>query len=83
MGELDKDAYLVHAMWDAEVSVWVATSEDVPGLVVEADTMETLIEKLQVMIPELLELNGILPSAYEAVPFHLLSEADLKASVIQ
>jgi hypothetical protein len=48
---------VVRAEWDEEARVWVATSDDVPGLVTEADTTEALIAKLQVMVPELLELN--------------------------
>lgn len=53
--------YFVRAEWDAEANVWVATSDDVPGLVTEADTLEALDSKLQVMVPELLEANGCLP----------------------
>ena len=34
---------MVYAMWDAEAGVWVATSEDLPGLATEADTIEKLI----------------------------------------
>ena len=48
----------VRAEWDAEAQVWVAESDDVPGLVTEAETIERLIERLQVLVPELLELNG-------------------------
>jgi len=44
--------------WDEEARVWVATSDDVPGLVTEESTVEALIEKLIIMVPELLELNG-------------------------
>lgn len=51
----------VNAMWDNEAKVYVATSDDVPGLVTEAVDLETLIEKLRVMIPELLEANNRLP----------------------
>ena len=47
--------------WDADVGVWVAESEDVPGLATEADTLETLSEKLRDLVPELLQLNQILP----------------------
>ena len=50
--------YQVTAFWDAEAAVWVATSEDVPGLATEADTVEALIDKLKIMIPELLECSG-------------------------
>ena len=48
----------VRAEWDAEARVWVAESDDVPGLVTEAETIERVIERLQVLVPELLELNG-------------------------
>ena len=42
-----------------EAKVWVATSDDVPGLVTEAETMEILSSKLEIMIPELLAENGL------------------------
>jgi predicted RNase H-like HicB family nuclease len=54
-------AYVVHASWDDEARVWVAESDDVPGLVAEAATVEKLMRKLRVLVPELLELNGRLP----------------------
>lgn len=62
----------VNAFWDEEASVWVASSDDVKGLTTEAPTVEALIKKLNVMIPELLEANGI--SAEDAIPFRLCSE---------
>jgi hypothetical protein len=37
----------------------VAESEDVPGLVAEADSPNVLAQKLRTLIPELLELNGV------------------------
>lgn len=40
----------VRAEWDEEARVWVATSDDVPGLVTEADTVEDL-EKAQNAYP--------------------------------
>ena len=48
----------VRADWDEEAQVWVATSEDIPGLATEASTIEALMTRLEVMVPELLELNG-------------------------
>lgn len=51
--------YRIQADWDPEAGVWWATSEDVPGLATEADTIESLTQKLRVMIPELLEANQI------------------------
>lgn len=50
--------YYVHAVWDEETRVWVASSEDVPGLATEADTAEALVQKLKILIPELLAANG-------------------------
>ena len=63
--------YFIHAEWDDEAAVWVATSDDVPGLATEADSQEQLIVKLKVLIPELLEANGIRTRA--DVPFELLT----------
>ncbi len=59
---MEPNTYHVQADWDPEASVWVATSEDVPGLATEAETIEELTERLRTMIPELLEANGLLPA---------------------
>ena len=56
--------YRINFMWDDEASVWVATSEDVPGLVLESGSFDALLERVRYAIPELLELNGKTPSAY-------------------
>ena len=48
----------IQARWDSEASVWLATSEDVPGLVVEAGTWPAMINEVQLVLPELLELSG-------------------------
>jgi len=49
----------VQALWDGEAGVWVAESDDVTGLATEAATLEELLAKLAVMVPELLEENGV------------------------
>jgi predicted RNase H-like HicB family nuclease len=56
---MKNNEYEIHAFWDKEASVWVAESEDVKGLVTEAESFEILHEKLKQLIPELLEVNGI------------------------
>jgi predicted RNase H-like HicB family nuclease len=61
----------VTAFWDDEAAVWVAESDDVPGLITEAATMERLIERLQTLIPELMELNCGKTGPF---PFHIVSE---------
>lgn len=49
----------VSAFWDDEAAVWVASNEDVPSLATEADTLEALSAKLRLMVPDLLQLNGV------------------------
>jgi len=51
--------YYVHAEWDAGADIWVATSDEVPGLATEANSPELLNSKLNALIPQLLELNGV------------------------
>lgn len=64
----------VHADWDPEAEVWVATSDDVPGLATEASTVEALAEKLRTMLPELLEANQALASGQaDEITFELTS----------
>lgn len=63
--------FFVRAEWDEEASVWVATSDDVPGLVTEEATMEGLIRKLRIIVPELLEANGLRTGG--EVPFEVIT----------
>jgi len=63
--------FFVRAEWDEEAAVWVATSDDVPGLVTEEATIEGLIQKLRIIIPELLEANCLTPG--KEVSFELIS----------
>ena len=42
--------YRIRFEWDSEAAVWIATSKDVPGLVLESCSFDT--------IPELIVLNG-------------------------
>jgi predicted RNase H-like HicB family nuclease len=64
----------VSALWDAEARVWVATSEDVPGLATEAPTVEALRAKIETMIPELLELNDGRNVCDPVVPLTMMYE---------
>jgi predicted RNase H-like HicB family nuclease len=47
----------VVATWDDEAKVWVAESDDVPGLITEAATKEEMVRKLSEIVPELLHEN--------------------------
>ncbi len=67
----------VRADWDAEAQVWVATSDDVPGLVTEAPDLSTLTIKLRVMIPELLEANDHLADEeIRSIPVNLIAHRE-------
>lgn len=63
---------VVHAAWDDEAKVWVVTSEDIPGLVTEAASLDILAPKLRKMIPEMLDANGY--SDGEEIPYKVVSE---------
>lgn len=63
---------IVFATWDSEPKVWVATSKDVPGLATEAESLDALVPKLKIMIPELLDANGY--ADFDEIPFKLEME---------
>lgn len=44
--------------WDPETCVWIAESDNVPGLVLESGSFDALIKRVRFAVPELLELNG-------------------------
>jgi predicted RNase H-like HicB family nuclease len=73
-------SYMVTAQWDAEAGVWVATSEDIVGLVTEAKSLDTLYARVLEIAPELLDENGISVEAHGAIDFHVLSSFDLSAA---
>jgi predicted RNase H-like HicB family nuclease len=71
---MSQNLYKIEAFWDSETEVWVAESEDVPGLVTEANTLDSLTDKLRNIIPELLHLNNIVPENYDGnITFELIS----------
>jgi len=50
--------YKVNFIWDEEAAVWVATSDDVQGLVLEHGSLDVLMERVKLAAPELIELNN-------------------------
>lgn len=50
---------IVNAQWDDDAGVWIATSDDVPGLCIQADAFDELIDIANKFAPELLELNHV------------------------
>jgi hypothetical protein len=73
--------YEVQARWDSEAGVWVAESDDIPGLVAEAESMNALVEKVRVLVPELFELNGGLELGQKVVDVRVRAHHEETASV--
>jgi Zn-finger nucleic acid-binding protein len=47
----------VSLKWDDEAYVWLASSTDVPGLALESGSLDALMERVKVAIPDLLDLK--------------------------
>ena len=54
--------YTVLFTWDDEANVWVASSPDIIGLVLESESLYILMNRVKDAIPELLELNSQKPA---------------------
>ena len=66
------NSIIVKAEWDADAAVWTAVSDDVPGLVAEAETLEALRAKLPGMIADMIEENGLKFDPVE-IPVHIVT----------
>lgn len=64
---------IVRADWDEEAGVWVASSDDVAGLALEAPTLEELRDKVLPALCDLIELNGDGWDEAE-IPVHIMAE---------
>ncbi len=51
--------YTVDLHWDEESSTWVATSDDIPGLVLGSGSVDLLMERVRHAAPEIMDLNHI------------------------
>lgn len=50
--------YIINIAWDNEADVWIATSEDIPGLILESGSFDALLERIRFAAPELIALNN-------------------------
>ena len=71
---MQKFTIVVNAIWDEEAAVWVAVSDDLPGLVAEAPDQEQLMNKLLKMIPDLLEDDAEGFDQLPEIPVVLMSQ---------
>ncbi len=70
---MQKHSIIVRADWDEEAGVWVATTNDIDGLAVEAATLETLSDKVCAAIVDLIELNGF-EGPSKDLPVHIMAD---------
>ncbi|MBQ6903430.1 MAG: DUF1902 domain-containing protein [Lachnospiraceae bacterium] len=71
--------YVINFTWDPEACVWIATSDDVPGLVLESGSFDALVERVHFAIPELLALNG--ESNASNTPLNLIYRSERRDQV--
>jgi hypothetical protein len=62
--------FTITAFWDSDAKVWVANNDEL-GLVAESESLDTLESKIRALIPDLVELNGIVPDS-DPMPWDLL-----------
>lgn len=56
-----RDIRHIRASYDPEALVWWAESDDLPGLVSEAPTLDALIDRVTAVAGDLLSANGNAP----------------------
>ena len=54
-----KGGYKIQIALDDETKVWMATSKDIPGLILEDESSGMLIQRAKSAALELIELNGM------------------------
>ena len=59
----------VNFNYDNDAGVWIATSDDLTGLVLEAESSETLIKRVIAAAPEIIELNHL--PKYKTINFYM------------
>ena len=68
---MQKLPIIFNAEWDPEASVWVATTDDIAGFVMEDETLERLASRIPGVLEDLIELNAVpLPDATD-IPYEV------------
>ena len=72
-------SYYVAAAWDAEAGVWISES-NIPGLVIETDTLAEFEDLMNTLAPELLAANENIHNAKVAVDFRFTGTREFAVS---
>ena len=63
--------FVVKLIWDDESCKWHCESDDIPGLLLESNSCDALIERIRMAAPEMLELNcnytGTIQLSFETI----------------
>lgn len=57
-GDVVEKVFKIDFMWDDEADVWIATSKDVFGLILEHESFDVLVGRVRLAIPELLAFEN-------------------------
>jgi predicted RNase H-like HicB family nuclease len=68
--------YTIVLTWDDEAQVWVAENDDIP-IALNSASLDELIERVRLAVPEMLELNG---KQSEGIPLHFKAERIVAAA---
>ncbi|MCL2616167.1 MAG: DUF1902 domain-containing protein [Defluviitaleaceae bacterium] len=66
----------VKLVWDSETGRWYTETRDIPGMILESDSFDNLVDRVRVAAPEMLELN----MDYTG-PVHISFEAEREEKV--
>jgi len=69
---------VVKAARDSEAGVWYVETSDLPGLNLEADTLEGLLEQLPGAVTDLLEAGNLDDGSEDDVPIELVAHASAR-----
>jgi predicted RNase H-like HicB family nuclease len=72
--------FKIEAEWDADAEVWVATSPNVPGLVVQGRTPDEIVDKVRLVLPALIEI-GVEPEDRLNVTFRRVEGREERRSL--
>lgn len=72
MSDETKKIYHIQAFYDDEANVWCATSEDIPGLILECETLDELYREIQEWAPEMIEHNEKIESSLYNIKTEIL-----------
>lgn len=78
MNIAQKKPYRIDVHKNAEDGLFIARCLDIPGLIIQGDTVEHTIEEVKLILPDMFELDDTLP-ALEQVEFEFnVNENDIE-----